>query len=133
MASIAVGNKNYWAGGLYKQPYNPFTDRVEIRDETTGLSTNSCLFQPNAFFSAVLKNNKIVFFTSGVNIPGYWTTAAPVMNKFDIYDIASNTWSIGVLPMNIYGSSIISVNNTIYVAGGYVNDALSGRVWKLEY
>ncbi len=133
MASIAVDNKNYWAGGLYKQPYNPFTDRVEIRDETTGLSTNSCLFQPNAFFSAVLKNNKIVFFTSGVNIPGYWTTAAPVMNKFDIYDIASNTWSIGVLPLSIYGSSTISVNNTIYVAGGYVNDALSGRVWKLEY
>jgi len=72
MASIAVGNKNYWAGGLYKQPNNPFTGRAEIRDEPKGLSTNSCLFQPNAFFSAVLKGNKIVFFTSGVNIPGYW-------------------------------------------------------------
>jgi len=133
MASIAVGSKNYWAGGLYKQPSDPFTDRVEIRDETSGQTTNSCLFQPNAFFSAVLKDNKIVFFTSRVNIPGYWTSAAPVMNKFDIYDITSNTWSIGVLPVNIYGSAVISVHNTIYVAGGYVNDVISGGVWKLEY
>ena len=133
LAGIAVGNKNYWAGGLYRQPQNPFTDRVEIRDEITGLSTNSCLFQPNAFFSAVLKDSKIVFFTSGVNIPGYWTSAPPVMNKFDIYDITSNTWSIGVLPFNIYASSVISVNNTIYVAGGYIDDVLSGLVWKLEF
>ncbi|MGE5106935.1 MAG: hypothetical protein ACM3H8_05295 [Sphingobacteriales bacterium] len=32
----------------------------------------------------------------------------------------------------IYGASIISVNNTIYVAGGYVNGILSNQVWKLE-
>jgi N-acetylneuraminic acid mutarotase len=55
------------------------------------------------------------------------------MNKFDIYDITTNTWSIGVLPANIYGSSVISVNNTIYIAGGYVNDVLSNQVWKLEF
>ncbi len=133
LAGIAVKNKNYWAGGLFKQPYDPFTDFVEIRDMNSGISTFTCLFQPNAFFSAVLKNDKIVFFTSGVNIPGYWTSQSPVMNKFDIYDISTNTWSIGVLPFNIYGTSVISVDNTIYVAGGYVNDVLSGQVWKLEF
>ncbi len=133
MAGIAVGTKNYWAGGLHKQPYDPFTNLVEIRDETTGQSAFSCLFQPNAFFSAVLKDNKIVFFTSGVNIPGYWSSQSPVMNKFDIYDISSNSWSIGVLSVDIYGSSVISMDNTIYIAGGYVNDELSGQVWKLEF
>lgn len=134
MASIAVGNKNYWAGGLYKQPFDPFTTLVEIRDMNTNESRFDCLFQPNAFFSAVLKNNQIVFFTSGVNEQSFWSSVTPpVMNKFDIYDIASNTWSIGVLPVNIYGSAIISVNNTIYVAGGYVNGTLSSQVWKLEF
>jgi hypothetical protein len=133
MAGIAVGNKNYWAGGLYKQPYNFFTNLVEIRDEGTGISTFDCLFQPNAFFSAVMKNNRIVFFTSGINDPGFWTSNAPVMNKFDIYDISANTWYVGILPVNIYGSSISSVNNTIYVAGGYVNGVLSNQVWKLEF
>jgi hypothetical protein len=55
------------------------------------------------------------------------------MDKFDIYDIFTDSWSIGVLPVNIYGSSIISLNNTIYVAGGYVNGVLSNQVWKLDF
>lgn len=46
---------------------------------------------------------------------------------------AALTWSIGVLPQNIEGASIISVNNTIYVASGYVNGVLSNPVWKLEF
>lgn len=134
MASIAIGNKNYWAGGLYKQPYDPFSTLVEIRDMNTDVSKFDCLFQPNAFFSAVLKNNKIVFFTSGVNVPMYWSSVnPPVMNKFDIYDITSNSWSIGVLPVDIYGAAVISSNNTIYVAGGYVNGSLSNQVYKLEF
>jgi len=57
-------------------------------------------------------------------------------NKFDIYDVTTKTWSIGLLPVNIIGASIISVNNTIYVAGGQTEDGLyipSNQVWKLEF
>ena len=132
LAGIAVGNKNYWAGGVYWQPPGPFTNLVEIRDMNSGISTFDCLFQPNAFFSAVLKDNKIVFFTSDIDTPLYGSDN-PVKDKFDIYDIATNTWSIGVLPFHLYGTSIISVNNTIYVAGGFVNGFLSNKVWKLEF
>lgn len=135
LAGIAVDNKNYWAGGLDKQPHNPFTTHVEIRDMTTGtgLSTFSCLSQPNAFFPAVLKNNKIIFFTSGIDHPPFWTSAPPVMNKFDIYDITTDTWSIGILQFKISAASVISANNEIYVAGGYVDGVLSQQVWKLEF
>jgi len=133
MAGIAVGTKIYWAGGLYTQPDDAFTNLVEIRDANTGSSTFSCLFQPNAFSSAVLKNNKIVFFTAGEDMPTRWTGPPPVHNKFDIYDITTNSWSVGVLPQSMYGTSIISVNNTIYVAGGFVNGVLSNKVWKLEF
>ncbi len=121
MASIAVGNKNYWAGG--SNTTNETNEVVEIRDMNSGSSTFDCLFQPNAFFSAVLKDNKIVFFTGD----------GAEKNKFDIYDIATNTWSIGVLPQSITGAAIISVNNTIYVAGGDINGVLSNQVWKLEF
>ena len=133
MAGISVGNKNYWAGGLHSQPQDPFTNLVEIRDESSGSSTFGCLFQPNAFFTAVEKNNKIVFFTPGVDVPIYWTSPPPVKNKFDIYDISTDTWSIGVLQQNIINASIISVNNTIYVAGGNTNGITSSKVWKLEF
>jgi N-acetylneuraminic acid mutarotase len=133
-AAIAVGSKIYWAGGLYKQPPNPFTDHVEIRDVATGLSTSGCLFQPNAFFSAVLKNNYIVFFTRGVSVlDGHWTTGIPVLNKFDIYDLTTDSWYIGILPFDIEGSSIISVDNSIYVAGGKIDGVLSDQVWKLNW
>jgi hypothetical protein len=122
---IAVGNKNYWAGGWYYSPatYVQPTDQVVIRDESTHTSTYACLFQPNSHFDAVVKNNKIVFFTG-------WGSAK---NKFDIYDITTDTWSIGVLNQDIAGAAIISVNNTIYVAGGSVNGVLSNQVWKLEF
>ncbi|KAA9040849.1 hypothetical protein FW778_02065 [Ginsengibacter hankyongi] len=121
MASIAVGNKNYWAGGY--NTTNETDEVVEIRDMNSGSSTFNCLFQPNAFFSAVLKDNKIVFFTGD----------GAEKNKFDVYDIATNTWSIGVLPQSITRAAIISVNNTIYVAGGDINGVLSNQVWKLEF
>ena len=131
--SEAVGTKIYWAGGLYKQPEDAFTNLVEIHDVDNGSSTFSCLFQPNAFSSAVQKNNQIVFFTAGEDMPRRWTGPPPVHSKFDIYDINTNIWSIAVLPQTIYASSIISVNNTIYVAGGNVNGVSSKQVWKIEF
>ena len=79
---------------------------------------------PRAGLYAVVKDNKILFLRNGG-----WTDS----DKFDIYDIISNTWSIGVLPYKIGGASIISVNNTIYVAGVSINGVLSNKVWKLEF
>ena len=54
-------------------------------------------------------------------------------NSFDIYDIITNTWSIGVLDKIITGATFISVNNIIYVAGVYVDRVLSDKVYKLEF
>ena len=73
---------------------------------------------------AVVKDNKILFLRNGDLADS---------DKFDIYDIISNTWSIGVLPYKIAGASIISVNNIIYVAGVSINGVLSNKVWKLEF
>ena len=120
IAGIAVANKIYWTEGC----------KVEIKDVNTGSSSMTHLSAPKHWYidfgeNAVVKDNKIVFL--GHNSDGTGT------DKIDIYDIATNTWSIGILPVNINGASIISVNNTIYVAGGYLNDARSSQVWKLEF
>jgi hypothetical protein len=125
MASSTFNDKIYWAGGLTGSYHaTALSALAEIKDIATNTSTQACLFQPNAIFSAVLKDNKIVFFTG----------EGAAKNKFYIYDPVANTWSIGVLPQDIHGgASIISVNNTIYVAGGHVNGVLSNQVWKLEF
>jgi len=76
------------------------------------------LFQPNAQFKAVVKDNKIVFFTG----------QGDVKNKFDIYDITNDTWSIGTLSQDFenVATSVISIGNSIYVAEW-------GQVYKLEF
>ena len=132
MASIAVGNKIFWAGGVNLLSTSDNTNfssistaLVEIKDVSTQSSSLACLFQPNIWYwnygeSAVLKDNRIVFFLG-------------IISKFDIYDPTTNTWSIGILTQNIENVSIISLNNTIYVAGGTVNGISSNQVWKLEF
>lgn len=121
LTGINVTDKIYWASGC----------TVEIKNANTGNSSIAHLFTPGGWITdegqnVVVKDGKIVFFRHTGNSA----------DKFDIYDIATNTWSIGVLPVNIIGASIISVNNTIYVAGGAVNGSfsnLSNQVWKLEF
>ena len=130
-AATSVGNKIYWAGGQTGNNNTSFQNScvVEIRDLNNGSSTIQYLFNPATWItdfgqSAVVKNNKIIFYRAN----------GTSTNKFDIYDIATNSWSIGVLTQPIpTGASIISVNNTIYVAGGSANGVLSNQVWKLEF
>jgi hypothetical protein len=93
---------------------------VEIRDVNSGSSTIQYLSKPGGSLP-VIKNNKIHFLRDG-------------SNEFDIYDITSDTWLIGILSQPIpVGAAIICVNNTIYVAGGNVSGSLSNKVYKLEF
>lgn len=123
-ASIAVGDKIYWCGGLTGnyQNYN-YSCSVEIMNVNTGANSIQNLFAPGQWWieqgqNAVVKDNKIILIGPHAN---------------EIYDIATNTWYVGILPLNVSEVSIISVNNTIYVAGGYVNSVISNQVWKLEF
>ncbi|HJS56076.1 MAG TPA: hypothetical protein VJ765_16105, partial [Chitinophagaceae bacterium] len=79
-----------------------------------------------AGLSAVLKDDKIVFFTGYGSDPRNGT-------HFEIYNLTTDTWSTVLLDKNIMGAAIISVNNVIYVAGGFVNGVGSDQVWKLEF
>ena len=50
-------------------------------------------------------------------------------NQFDIYDPASDVWSIGMMNQGFVYAGVISVNNIIYIAG----EATLNQVWKLEF
>lgn len=112
-AGIAVGDKIYWAGGMTgAYPSIHLSCEMEIMDINNGNSSVQYLSRPAWGQNAIVKDNKIIFYG------GSDTT------KFDIYDIATNAWSIGVLP--VQGATLISVNNTVYAI-------LAKRVWKLEF
>jgi N-acetylneuraminic acid mutarotase len=85
-----------------------------------------CLFQPNSFsyHSYGKVGNKLVFFV--------WD--GKVKSRFDIFDISTNSWLIGVLDQPVTPSLVITVNNTIYVVGGYGNsNGYYDQVWKLDF
>ena len=121
-AAIAVNDILYFAGGFTSTDPAQQTCSVETLNTNTGARTLMNLSTPGAGLHAVVKDNKILFLGGDLD-----------SDKFDVYDIISNTWSIGVLPYGIGGASIISVNNTTYVAGVSINGVLSNKVWKLEF
>jgi N-acetylneuraminic acid mutarotase len=125
MGSIGANNKVYWGGGIVANPdpninYNA-TSLVEIRDLATNTTTFDCLSEPRDQLTAIRKDNKIIFFGNSN------------ATRFDIYDLTTNSWSIGVLPQSFYSASIIAYNNIIYIVGSPASDVLSNHVWKLEF
>ncbi len=124
MGAISVNNKIYWGGGVIAStdPSIEYvtTNSVEIRDLVTNTTSFECLSEPKTELTAVRKDNRIIFF-GGLN------------SRFDIYDLTTHSWSIGVLPQNLRWASVISHDNTIYVAGGEINGVLSNQVWRLEF
>jgi hypothetical protein len=123
-AAIAANDVLYFVGGSTFSNQGGYTGTcsVETLNTNTGARTLMNLSSPaswsNAGRNAVVKDNKIIFLRP---------------DRFDIYDTQSNTWSIGVLPQPIpQMTSVISVNNTIYVAG-FVNGGLFEQLWKLEF
>jgi hypothetical protein len=124
-ASIAAGNKIFWAGG-WKQNADGFfinSDRVEIRDIGTSISTYTCLSGPSSHFNAVLRGDEIVFYT------------APPTRSIDIYNVVTGTWSVGTLSEYMYEWEIISVNNKLYAVKGNAEflGELSTMVATLEW
>ena len=121
-ASIEAAGKIFWGSGI---GITTLSNQVEIRDINTGVSSLDCMI-PRSDFKAVTKGDNIIFFTGvGTGNPGLES------DHFEIYNITTNTWSTAVLNQKIFLSAIISVNNTIYVAGGGGNEF--GKVWKLEF
>jgi len=123
-AALAIGDNIYWAGGISSWS-SPGSCTVEIKNVKTWSSSIASLYHPAIWGidggeNAVVSDNKIVF-------------PSDYDNRFDIYDIANNSWFIGLLPVTRLKGSIISVNNSIYITGAYVDGTVSNKVWKLEF
>lgn len=122
--AIAWGNKIYWAGGhTGAYPAIRSSCLVEIMDVQSGRSATATLSKPASWMRAVVKDNKILFFRP------YGSDT----NIFDIYEPATDTWSVGVLPHFMEGVAIIAVNNVVYLAGGNIDNRPTRQVWTLEF
>ena len=129
-AGIVAAGKIFFAGG-YNSSTNSTSCSVDIIDANTGGQSVQYLSrQWNYSGRPAIMNNKMAF------IPFHDSFEK---SEFDIYNITTNTWSIGVLPVDqkelIKNSSILSGNNSIYIAGAYSSSptGISNIVYKVEF
>ena len=128
VGSIAVDDKIYWAGGAHSLTNSWWTNNnnnVEILNTSTGVSTVACM-TGRRNITAVKKDDNIVFFTGDQNDSSNGT-------DFEIYNTTKDTWSVGRLNQKVFNAAVISINNTIYVAGGTDGNTYFNQVWKLEF
>jgi hypothetical protein len=130
--SVYKNGKIYWAGGAkygVGRSVDSLTCKVEIKDINTQTSTFSNLSQPRTVNSSAFDiNGKLAFFGG--------------LNNFDIYDVSTNSWAIGVanqVPSYYIGSSYVSANNAIFFGGGsnscpsWISCQYYSQVWKLVF
>jgi N-acetylneuraminic acid mutarotase len=130
-ASIATGNNIIYAGGASSSYWNGYTPLPNVELTNIHLDTSILIcFNPGAKLNPVLKNEHIIFF------PGSLSFSNPnAGTPFEIYNTTTDSWFTGILNKPVYDAAIISVNNTVYVAGGRDNawGPYFKEVWKLEF
>ena len=120
---LVANNLAFWAGLQYTGTL-PVTSRVEIRNMQDQTYEVHCLSYLRYRPEIVRKDIRLAFFTG--------TSPTPT-NRFDIYDLFTKSWSIGTLPQTVSQAGLISVNNLVYVAGGFIDGNISNQVWLLEF
>jgi hypothetical protein len=116
IAGNSFGNKLYWAGGV--TPHG-LTCKVEIHDESVNSRAIANLSLEYSWHSAAVQNNKLIYFKPN--------------RELDIYDVTTNSWSVGVLPQGLPYGFLVSTNNTPYLATGFDNTGiLYPQIYKLE-
>ncbi len=119
LSATAVGNKVIIAGGMTVSAGSVIpTDRVDIYDVTTGIWTTSNISEPRAFFNYSASACGKAYFAGGGNFDlstQSWTSFTDVV---DIYDEATNTWSIDYLSHTSVNHGVVANGNQVFVAGG---------------
>ena len=116
---VSVGNKLYAAGGWFSFG---ISCSIEVIDVSTGNSTmiglwNEALWDGNIGLNPVVSGEKIIF---------SW------QNELRIFDTRSNSWTYTTFPNFEWYSSIISVNDEIYLTE-FMPNLPTEKVWKMEF
>lgn len=114
MATAVAGSKAFFAGGWTNSVYS---DRVDIYDAAMNAWATASLSQARIGFSAIAAGGK-VFFAGGYK--GFNQNDQPddFSTRVDIYDIATNRWSIAELSETRYGITVAAIGDKVFFAGG---------------
>jgi hypothetical protein len=119
LSATTVGHKVIFAGGITND--NVLSDRVDIYDAFTGewrtasLSVPRCTDMVDGLAKTVCGKAYIV---GGGKIDLNTGQFSDASNVIDIYDPATDTWSVEYLSRPLVNHSVVSDGNRLLVAGG---------------
>jgi len=128
--AITIGNKIYFTGGVDTADRN-YSKKIDIYDAAAdSWSVSAEWSKPRHSMGVGSLGNKI-FFAGGFEYTGFQNGF--VSNKVDIYDVSSNSWSVGIGTLSEARCSpvVASVGNKILFASGSNScgwGSISGRV-----
>jgi PKD domain/Kelch motif len=129
MPGIYADGKIFWCGGTAYITNNNYvgSNNIEILDlssNQTSYISPLCENIDGSDDRAVRSNNDILFFE------GY---DPPYQSVFLHYNLGTGILSSGLVKPGLTNFAVISVNNTIYLAGGFDNSISTDKVWTMKY
>ena len=118
--AVVVDGKVYLIGGYDAFSRTPFAE-VEVLDLATGQWTQAPPLPMPRYLSAIAVLDKKIYVLGGTQTPDAFSplTIAQPMNRVDVFDTASGTWSTApALPEAVLGAAATAVNGAIYLSGG---------------
>ena len=112
--AVTVGNKVIIAGGVIS--INNPTDVVDIYDYSTNTWSTATISDPRAAQTNGANISGKAFFAGGGEFTGSGYRFPS--NVIDIYDPASNTWSVDYLWLGLINHSVVGINGYLIIAGG---------------
>jgi len=124
VSTASVGNKIFWLmDAHYNGPGGVYN--IEIYDLTTRDRSFASTYWPTfAPYSKILTRNNNLLFINGIY------SGLP-LSFIDIYDVSTDRWSTAQLNQSLYGSTIVSSGDKIFVFGG--EGELANKIWTLEF
>jgi N-acetylneuraminic acid mutarotase len=124
LVSATLGNKIYFTGTEVPDVRNggyKISKVVEIYDNTSNSLSTDTLSEGRMDATATTIGNKIYFAGGHDNATGRGNTTRGPFKTVDVYDGATNSWSISSMSVARYSLAGIPVGNNIYWAGGYTS------------
>jgi N-acetylneuraminic acid mutarotase len=119
LSATTVGHKVVFAGGITNE--NALSDRVDIYDALTGEWTTASLSAPRCTDAVDGLTKTVcgkVYIVGGGRIDLISGLISDASNVVDIYDPATDTWSVEFLDRSVFMHSVVFDGNRLLVAGG---------------
>lgn len=119
LSAISHGDTVMFAGGVqFKSDVNPvFKNTIDIYNSKTGVWTVDHLSIARMGMAASVVGD-LAIFAGGMDYVAGGTNAFKTLNRVDIYNFSTKTWSIASLSQARAYASAVTVGNKVIIAGG---------------